>query len=48
MHSLFTVKAYSLVPSAKKLDIMKIFTVSPNDVNIAHIFFLLPRMKRQM
>lgn len=33
MHSLFTVKSYSLVPSVKKLDIMKIFKISPNDVN---------------
>lgn len=48
MHSLFTGKAYSLVPSGKKLDIMKIFAISPNGVNIAHIFFLLPSMKRQM
>lgn len=29
----FTVKAYSLMPSGKKLYIMKIFTVSPKDVN---------------
>lgn len=33
MHSLFTVKAYSLVPSGKNLSIMKIFTISPNDGN---------------
>lgn len=33
MHSLFSVKSYSLVPSVKKLDIMKIFKISPNDVN---------------
>lgn len=31
--TLFIVKAYSLVPLGKKLDTMKIFTISPNDVN---------------
>lgn len=47
MHSLFTVKSYSCVPTGKKLDIMKICTITTNDVTIEYFFFLLPTMKRQ-